>query len=174
MEETNIQPEPQKSQEAQEIKEPSKYYREIPQEEKFQCVLAVMAKKKRVKQICAEQNITRQTFKVWKKTAIEGMAKAFLSQGKRGRKPKEYLAEEEDVRESLEEVKKREKKLQMQILLLETERKKAKKELWMARHAITFYEKTTGGEGKKNARMRKVLKEIFSDVPKKPLAQEGA
>jgi len=60
----------------------------------------------------------------------------------------------------------------MQILLLENERKKAKKELWMARHAITFYEKHTGGEGKKNARMRKVLKEIFSEVPKKPLAQE--
>jgi hypothetical protein len=56
---------------------------------------------------------------------------------------------------------------------LEAEKKKAVSELWMARRAISFIDKNFSVDAKKNAGTKKVLKEIFSSIPKKPYKDEA-
>ncbi len=149
----------------------TKYYREIPYEVKFQAVLKVMAKEKKVKQVCEEMDISRETFREWKKIALEGIARAFLKTEKRGRKPKNYV-KEEDLRETVTKAQEEQRKLEEKIRILEEEKKKATQELQIARKATSFFEKNDEDGAKKNANMRKVLKEIYSEVPKKPYKTE--
>jgi transposase-like protein len=153
--------------------ESSKYHREIPYEEKFQAVLHVMAKEKKVKQVCVEMDISRETFREWKKIALEGIARAFLKTEKRGRKPKNYV-KEENLRESMEKAQEDQKKLEEKIRVLEEEKRKATQELQIARKATNFFEKNSEDDAKKNASSRKILKEIYSEVPKKPYKTEEA
>jgi hypothetical protein len=65
------------------------------------------------------------------------------------------------------------KALEKKIRLLEEEKKRATQELWIARRATAYYEKNDTDGTKKNVHSRKLLREIFSEVPKKPLKMEG-
>jgi hypothetical protein len=66
-----------------------------------------------------------------------------------------------------------------ELAIQQTENKKLKKEsksveadLWMARHVIDYYTKHGLMELKKNGILGRILKRIFSRVPKKPSKPE--
>jgi uncharacterized protein (DUF3084 family) len=98
--------------------------------------------------------------------------KEALKEKKKGRKPKGYIAKEEDLviemeklRRELEETKKAKKEI-------EKENRYTKDQLWVARHALNFWEKQGRIDLKKNPTLQKVIKNIFSEVPKKPYGPE--
>jgi predicted nuclease with TOPRIM domain len=102
---------------------------------------------------------------------MAGMRKA-LEDKKPGRKPKNYVKEDE-LQDNLEEIQENLKDLEKEKARLEAEKKKAVSELWMARRAISFIDKNFAVGAKKNAGTKKVLKEIFSNIPKKPYKDEA-
>lgn len=106
----------------------------------------------------------------WKNKAIEGMEKA-LEDKERGRKPKNYVKEDE-LRENLEEIQDKLKAVEKEKARLEEEKKNAVNELWIAKRSITFIDKNFASDAKKNANTKKVLKVVFSNVPKKPYKEE--
>jgi len=153
--------------------EQNKYYREIPQELKLKCVMEVLAKKKKVKEICREMSITRETFREWKKKAVEGMAKAVLTTERRGRKPKDYVPDD-DLGENREDMLEERKDTKKEIKILERKIKKAEKELWMLKHVTKFFEEQADPGWKKNAALMKRLEKIYSEEQKRPFEAEEA
>jgi hypothetical protein len=74
----------------------------------------------------------------------------------------------------MEKAQEDQKKLEEKIRILEEEKRKATQELQIARKATNFFEKNSEDDAKKNASSRKILKEIYSEVPKKPYKTEEA
>ena len=115
--------------------------------------------------------MSRESVRKWKDKAIEGM-KAALKEQKKGRKPKDYIETEEELRKEVERLKSELAWAQAEREVAEKELKKETKRLWVARRVLNFWQKTGRVEIKKKSIMGKVIKNIFSDVPKRPCDQE--
>ena len=161
----------EQNQEQIQPQEPEFKQPEISPEQKLESVLQVLSKKKKVQEVALERGVSRESVREWKNKALEGMEKA-LENKERGRKPKNYVKEDE-LRDNLEEIQEKLKVLEKEKARLEEEKKKAVNEMWMARRAISFIDKNFAMDAKKNAGTKKVLKEIFSNIPKKPYKAEA-
>lgn len=69
----------------------NKYCRQIQPQEKIQAVRAVWEKRKTVKQVCQELQVSKQTYYQWEKKIEEQMSRIIAIQ-KPGRRPKDYVA----------------------------------------------------------------------------------
>lgn len=149
-----------------------KYYRDIPEKEKAKAVLMILTKRKKQKEIMAEMGVTKEAVRQWKNKAILQMAQAFMGQGrKRGRKPKNYVPDE-NLRESYLKAKEKEQILLKRVEELEAEKRKAKQDLQIARQAMGFFNKKEDDDVKKNEGIQRIAKGVFSQVPKKRLRLE--
>jgi uncharacterized protein (DUF3084 family) len=81
---------------------------------------------------------------------------------------------DDELRGNLEEIRDKLRVLEEEKKKLENEKKKATKDLWMARHVISYFDKNLAMGAKKNETTKKVLKTLFSNVPKKPYKEEEA
>jgi hypothetical protein len=98
--------------------------------------------------------------------------KEALKEQKKGRKTKDYIETEEDLRKEVERLKNELAWAQAEREVAEKELKKETKKLWVARRVLNFWQKTGRIDLKKKSIMGRVIKNIFSDVPKKPYGPE--
>jgi hypothetical protein len=134
--------------------------------------MLILKKEKLMKEVSAETGLSRETLREQKNAALKGMKEA-LKEKKRGRKPKGHLSTMEEaeaevarLKEELAEEKKTRKTLEKESL-------EVKEDLWMARHVIGYWQKLGRIDVKKKSALWKVLRNIFSRVPKKPYGPEG-
>ena len=144
---------------------PEPVKKEITEGLKMETILLVLSKKKKLQDAAAELGVSRETVRLWKKRAMQGMQKA-LKTMEQGRRPKNYV-KEDDLRANLENIRERLEGLEKEKKALEEEKKSAVNDLWMARRVISFVDKNFAVGAKKNKSGRNVLKNVFSNVPKK-------
>ena len=143
----------------------------LTEEEKLKTIMMVLKKKKTQQEVSKETGVSRESVRKWKDKAIKGMKDA-LKEHKKGRKPKDYIKTEEELRKENERLKHELAWAKAERDVAEKELKKKEKKLWVAKHVLNFWQKTGRVEIKKKSVMGKVIKNIFSDVPKKPSSKE--
>lgn len=90
---------------------------------------------------------------------------------KKGRHPKNYV-EETQLRDELAKMHKALTESEKARRIVERDKKRIINELWTARRVIGFWAKEKLIDFKKNGILRRLIKNIFSNVPKKPVGKE--
>jgi transposase-like protein len=150
---------------------PMKDMKGLTEEEKLKTIMMVLKKTKTQQEVSRETGVSRESVRKWKNRAINGMKEA-LKEQKKGRKTKDYIETEDDLRKEVERLKNELAWTRAEKDEAEKELKKETKRLWMARRVLNFWQRTGRLEIKKKSIIGKVIRNIFSDVPKRPYGPE--
>lgn len=113
-----------------------------------------------------EAGLSRETLRIQKNKAIKAI-KESLKDEKRGRKPKDYVAGEKNQAVEIERLKRELEEAKKAKKVLEKENRGIMDQLFVAKHALKFWEKEGRVDLKKNPTLQKVINNIYSEAPKK-------
>ena len=115
--------------------------------------------------------MSRETLREQKNAALRAMKEA-LKEKKRGRKPNTHVANLEEAVTEIGSIRKELSEEKKQRKALEKENLEIKRDLWMARHVIGYWQREGRIDIKKKGTLWKVLRNMFSRVPKRLFEQE--
>ena len=139
-------------------------------EVKLEKTLLILTKEEQMQEVSADLGVSRESLRKWKNKALMGMKKA-LEEKPAGRKAADWV-EEEKLREELEKARYQLKEAEKENRRLERKMRKDAENLQMARHALGVWKDEGRLDIKKNSVLKKLLKNIFSRVPKKPFGRD--